>query len=644
MLKEDNESRDLSDFEPLPDMQEFLSAKLPATESLPSYTASISRPPREKLTTVLKASERLIRETRHYKLPQPEEQGEGRKRRRLDSFVISLREERLGRRVIAEATPKRGSKLLAAIPAAVLARKPKLSNDNSPTDPIDVIISDQQGKSDLKTRKTRVIKMKMAPKLKKASIVTLNEQLDVKIKQQLNLTRGERQRQKDEAKQRQLERYKRQQEEMEQDEFGEEEEEDDFDERDLSEGDLGKGDLGKGDLGKGDLGKGDPEGGLVKRDLQSDEQMEHVKGDIKRRLLISDDEDVMEILDFDKLTTAPVALIVKPKSRAIILDEEQEQEDDDDDDDEEGLGHLIGTDDEEVSPSKVEYNSGLTQMLSGNFAESDDGQNIGTMMQVDDNSGSEDEKGFEKVFKARPKGEGFFDEEAEDEDSEISADDIDEEAIAKELQESAFLNDEEDITELDGSDQLAIHRQIQLAQDATEMEMFMNRFVPDKVLREMGPMADMRQKYADPCGEDERPTKSNIGRVKVIEAAASKSHPDFLKLIEQDMLISESDVETEEVSEASDLDGEGDKGRSESHHYQLSETLLTSSMVITSTHSATLHRRALFSIADDGLKARLLATGKEKDDLPTEQKRNRTTFETVSSRPVIAKEKMAFKK
>ncbi|PJF17494.1 hypothetical protein PSACC_02691 [Paramicrosporidium saccamoebae] len=560
----------ISDDESLSDVA---TDSLPATTSLPSLTV---KTPKEKLTTVLKESERLLRNTRP-------ELAQTSVTRRLDTFIQSLKEETKEKQVVKELE----SPWVSQLPEHVLARRPRLSADNEPGDRLEIVIGDAQ-KHLLQAKSTRILRQSIAPKVKRASIIKLNEELEVKIKEQHALVVDERQAEKRLLQQKSAERANQERQESD-DEFGISEKEDEVEAE-------------------------------INEKVYQEERVNLVT-----RLIHSDDEEIIAQPDF-RMATAP------PRRKVAL------SSDDDEEEEEELLNHLI----DGGSPEKDNSFQGLTQILSGQFAN-----------EPADEPATEEEQhtelGSDQESETMNKGTtGLIDFEAEDEDSEVSADEIDEDAIARELQECAFLDDGAASDEMDDSEQFILHRQLKAEEEAAEMEMFMNRFVPDDVLRETGAYAELRKKYAD---NDEDGTglqgmagsKSKYGQIRVHTADQAQSHPDFLKLLDQDRLSTGSEPETEMDSETEleEYDDEScEKIIPDLGHM---DSLLTSSMTINTLTPTSKAKRMYISVDDEELRARLLVKEKDDNQPALDTKRNRTTFETVSSRPVIAKEKMGKK-
>jgi hypothetical protein len=458
---------------------------------------------------------------------------------------------------------------------------------------LEIVVGDAQ-KHLLQARSTRMLRQSIAPKVKRASIMKLNEELEVKIKEQHALVVDERRTGKALLQQESVERKRREQQASD-DEFG------------ISE-------------------EGEEREGEIENQTKATDQEEKVH--LVTRLIDSDDEDIVAQPDF-RMKTMP------PKKKVTFSD------------DEELLAHLIEAD----SPEKDNSFQGLTQILSGQFANETAEEPILEEEQPLESLESGSDQEADTVNRGTT---GLIDFEAEDEDSEVSADEIDEDAIAKELQECAFLDDEAASDEMDDSEQFILHRQLKAEEEAAEMEMFMNRFVPDDVLRETGAYAEMRKKYADNDDDDGiglqgmAGSKSKYGQIRVHNADQAQSHPDFLKLLDQDRLSTGSEPETEDSEcgpELGEFDNESELCKNMNPDLGLMDSLLTSSMIINTLTPTSNAKRLHIAIVDEELRARLSAKEKEKDDnQPTaDTKRNRTTFETVSSRPVIVKEKMGKK-
>lgn len=613
-----------SDDESIPNYATIM-GRLPDTASLPSLSASVepatTRRPREKLASVLKASERLLRKTLP-DLPRPDAPF-----RKLDSFIMSLKEDRLRKHTIKEASHPQPSRLHSLFPPGTLGRRPTLSADNSPLDMMEIVVGSQTEEPHSTSRSVQMVRKSIAPKLKRASIAKLNEDLDVRIQQQLDLDKDKGRREKTRKDALAQECKERLQKEWNvDDEFGISEEDD-----------------------------------AVKEDPGMFEQQ-----DLEPRILAkatrieSDEEDPMDGL--------PPTLKTYSRSKTRPqLKSDSEQDD--------ALDTLLAPE----HPVTIRLEDGLTQLLSGQFpslsetqetdeeeleadlvSDTTEDSKLGDFKYGVDRNHSREYEFNEGGYSAK----NLIEEEAEDEDSDVSADDIDEEAIAKELRESAFLNDEmdEDESQANPSDQLAIHRQLLEEQDVEEMEMFMNRFVPDEVLRKTGVYAELCTKYADnddmaaeTAGKAKKSSSdgtsvgvSAFGKVKGHAIAPTRSHPEFLKLLEQDRLSSETEPETEltTASEPSDDgEGEGDGDGDGMLTDGPRDSLLFTSSVIHHHSALVIGKRMRFSINDELLKVRLTSTMKEKEDsAPVDSKRTRTTtFETVSARPVIVKEKMGRK-
>lgn len=677
-----------------PDDSASLFEGLPATATLPSLTIDadpllataprmIVKRPRERLATVLRQADRLLREHervrdhdhRLQKPKVPARQG------RMEAFIMSLKDETIAKRqqrsIISE-SDKMKRRLADLVPTEVLLRRPKLSADNLPGDAFE-ILRGEDGGSAAQTGKggdsryaqgksSRVTPRAVAPKLKPASIAKLNVELDRKIREQHERDQQGRKRVNSRSR----------------------------DSIDAEEVDTEGGD----EFGEADEGEVRNEGEMAAfeaSDLPELTAIEHMP------LLPSEDElggRSVNQPDFGK----------RRRPRLSLKDE-------DDDSGEDPLYALDTTTaaDSDVRPMELD-NAQLSLMLSGQFADKTQGQESeekdvpssreddGEEQEEDDGAATEGEEGLtEKTMighhysvdeRTLARGGGFFEEEAEDEDSQVSADDIDEEAIARDLQASRFLvdttEDEDDYGEsgptLRDSQRIALHRQFIKAEEEEEMQMFMNRFVPEKVLREQGIYAEIRRKYqldADGPYDDEgdaeeqgrsgrmpnERTKSKFGILPttITRDGGAQSHPEFLKLIEQDRLSNDEEAE-DEGEEGSDQSGQDEI--EEGACSQQDESLFTmikvntsmestintlledSSVVISTISTASISASSAsrktgaargFIRPDESLCGRLMSEH-QADGAPTvTQKGNGRTFETVSSRPKISNEKILSK-
>lgn len=545
-------------------------SNLPSTNSLPDFTAkepstTTVKKPREKLTTVLRQGDRLIRSCLHPK----EQTAQPNGIRKLDRFIHSLVEDKKKKDLVRAVLEGRDStssagRLSRLVPADILKKRPRLSTDNAPGDAFEIILDEEGDKHANRTsnKSLQLVRKSIAPKIKKASITKLNEQLDERIKLQAQMVQREREKK------------------IEMDTTAVQPDSDEF--------------------------------GVSDAD-------------------VIDEENNVDDCELDFKVKILNRKINGTRRRAIIDD----SHDDEEDDNEDHLENLVDHGDDSERST-----------VDGSDNEDESLDNTDDKVNNIDNDDAEDADDGRLKF-----SRGAFnliDEEAEDEDSEVSVDDIDEEAISKELKESAFItsgSDAED--EQDAANQLAIHRQIRDAEDEEDMEMFMNRFIPDEALRELGAFAEMRKKYSAVEDDKDHPRLcSTFGNLKGLEIdTAYQSHPDFLKLLDQDRLSSETEPETETSASAIEEDDYNDEEATgylgEDDGTNLIENLIKddscriNSTVISSYPPV---RRPQFSM-DANLKDRLFAAGALKEDGPIESKKGRTTFETISSRPVINKEK-----
>lgn len=539
------------------------------------------------------------------------------------------------RQTIREASQPQPSRVTALLPASILTRRPKLSTDNAPHCDVEIIVGESAGKTPSVSRSLQMVRKSVAPKFKKASISKLNEELDVKIQRQLHASQDERKREREQkaARQRECEAA-----EEAEDEFGE------------SDGDLTAGD---GSLG-GDFDDQDWTPTLPTRIESEADEADRVE-------VAAGGAGCPAILDKSRLFRPRVRVESESESQSGPASGSESGSGPESDED--ALRNLIEPDE----PGLLVFEDHLTQMLSGRFPSSPrEEQDEEAAIDAEDPDPTTEEEGRQ----AEPReysAKGLIEEEAEDEDSDVSVDDVDEEAIARELQESAFLNDEEEEGEGEGSsprdvtEQLVVHRRMLEEREAEEMEMFMNRFVPDEVLRETGVYAEIRKKYAeveDSAAELRSAVRgradgagggvSAFGRVKGFDIAPAQSHPEFLKLLEQDRPSSETEPETELTSlDEGGVDEEClDRDESRLPADSLIESLLVTSSAVIRQHSSLTvgGKRTHFSIEDELLRSRLVVASREKEDAaPADSKRGRTTFAAVSARPVIAKERMGKK-
>ena len=519
----------------LPTMNEAICMSiLPNTASLPPFTAhsdSVMRKPKEKLSTVLKQSERLLREAAQQMATSKRKtvnRGGVERKGKLESFIMSLRDDKLKRQTV-DGPPSSLSKLL---PAKLNGIKPHLSMDNGPSDLLEIVVDDDdrsgQGR---RGRPANILRRAVAPKMKKLSTLIRCEMLDKKIREQQERERNgarlkEEKRtvsfEKDEA----IEDYVFGYSDHDENEGESESESECNDENDMLNSPASK------MRTTGRIVDSDDENDLngISGTRQPDFRVEGIKDDI----IESDDNENGNVDNAVKEASQPVIQI------ADIMDD-------------------------------------LSLMLSGKFPDKDhypeeESEKDGKQAPLPNDPLDKDEGDNEDDADQFGHVGGFLDEEAEDEDSNVSADEIDEEAIEEELRESGFLvnereqDDDDDNTEADANGtQSMLYREIQQIEEEREMEMFMNRFVPDKVLKEQGIHVELRKKYRDSFNDNgkidqtaasvgimgRRSTFGLLGSKRLADVEASQSHPDFLKLLEQDRLSwSQDDVEEEEEEEA----------------------------------------------------------------------------------------------
>lgn len=595
----------------LPTMKGAIS-RLPATASLPTMTIPTISPPREKLESLLKEGDRLLRTTKTVLINKPKVGGA-----KLDGFLRSWKAQKLQREhgnvattSIEQSTIKRA--LLMRLPSEIASVEPKISADNSPGDDLEIILTEKGGsRVGSASRSLLLIRQNIAPKVKTSSIDKLNSDLNNRIRQQQAKTEDERRREAVIAERLRREALLKQQ-------VQEEE-----------EAEVGFSDSSNIDsMSMGEEG--------------TEEEIPTVTRE--SRFIHSDEEtDGLHQIqpDFAQLPK-------KPKKSAIFAPEE--------DDDVDDLANL----------DKFDAKNNLTQILSGKF--------------VDERSDSDAEpEESQDNIEALEAGEletndtsgkiAFFDDEAEDEDSEVSADELDEESIARELQESAFVDDERD-SGLDEANHMVIHRKLQNEADQYETDFFMNRFAPDSVLRETGTFGELKRKYT--AVENAEYDEGKLDRVLYttdnLEKAASMfgrapnysilpgiSHPAFLQLLENDKLSSEYHVSDDDNSEC-DPDYSVDQEDTPLNTAVIAETeeftfgyeaIGYSSFARVEDHSLTMFKTKNDFASDPAMRQRLAALTKENTDQKAsrgaELKRKVTTFETVSSRPVLPKDKVMSK-
>lgn len=673
-----------------------LSKGLPATATLPSLTIDadpslVTAPkcvvtrPREKLVTVLRKADRLLREherARDHDLLQKSRLPA--KRGRMEAFIMSLKEETIKKsqqRNIRSESDRMKRRLADLVPTEVLSRRPKLSTDNLPGNELEIVFEEdgdsaQAGKSgdsrNVQVKPSRVTPRAVAPKLKPASIAKLNAELDRKIKEQHAHDQPRR------KQARPMNSRSR----------------DSIDKEDV------------------DTEGGDEFGEADEGELRTEEETAFEAGDLPELAAI----EQMPLLSDNEVGGRPVGQLDFGKRRRPRLSFKDEHEHDTSEDDPLYALDAAEATGEDVKTMNLE-DAQLSLMLSGQFVnkaqgeESDrdilrstgDEDERGEYDDDDDEEEGEGEEGLtEKIvtefhsgvdMKTSLRGGGFFEEEAEDEDSQVSADDIDEEAIARDLKASRFLadntDDEDGASEGDptlrDSQRVALYRQLMEAEEEEEMQMFINRFVPDEVLREQGVYAELRRKYQSTtdCPHDEsdwedrdrsrgglsQGAKSKFGILSTIsESERAHSHPEFLKLIEQDRLSNDDEEESEEQSDRnhdhSDQD-EMEKGeyiRQDEDLPTMGRTICMESTMNTLLENSSVVISAISAVSalipagrktgaargfvrpDESLCNRLMGGDHQADGTSVvTRKANARTFETVSSRPKISKEKILSK-
>lgn len=630
-----------------------------AAPKLKRTAAGSCRRPREKLVTVLKESERLLRNAR------PPTLAKAQAPRRLDNFLLSLREQREHATTAQEASQSAHARLLSLLPQEVVQLKPRLSADFSPQDGLEIILGDDakpgggrqpNGDGGGNSRSRQIVRKAIAPRLKKASIVKLNEQLDAQIQRQRQQAQEGR---RSSASQVVTKEMQQPREASSEDEFGLEEE------QVLTDAASEDSELYV-----------EPQESLDAPLVGSPKALQKSPRHWKRLSQRHGTESSDPEGDNGQESKQPPSTMPR---RAILMPSESEDEDatgmgsegENDSESEDNLLDQLIDDGQDSDASNLDLpmrrieveKKDIDLMLSGNFAPDPDTKSKSVVHGGDFAMGG-----------------GLIDEEAEDEDSQVSADEIDEEAIAKELQESAFVNDDEDDLGEEES-QLALLKQMRDAEEAAELEMFMNRFVPDELLREMGPLGELRKKYADREGADgdyeydgevmtgdrggetAAMPRSTFGQVSGFAVQAhTGSHPAFLKLLEQDRLSSETEPETED-SQGEDYDGEEQDDRPGDRHAPLSPNnddanavdglvgdsiimsfeLCTTETVSISTREKRRTAQHCFVLdrVDESLLGRLNSTAtaggpnRDEADAASGGKRPRTTFETISARPVL---------